>query len=43
MEEDAEGRGRKKGKELKLERKACIEAERTCIKFKRKKEEKKCL
>jgi hypothetical protein len=46
MEEDTEGRGRKKVKELKLERKACIEAEkakRTCIKIERKKEEKKCL
>jgi hypothetical protein len=52
VEEDVNGRGRKKRKELKLERKACIEAKRraclkvkrrTCIGTEREKDEKKCL
>jgi hypothetical protein len=52
IEEDVKGRGRNKGKELKLERKACIKTKRrayieakrrTCIGIERKKKEKKCL
>jgi hypothetical protein len=52
MEEDVNERGRNKGKELKLERKAIIETKRracikvkrrTCIRTKRKIDEKKCL